>query len=425
MHFRQSGQRAERRRRVLMEEATQGADASTARPPSEAAPSKAPAAVGNYDAQTLDECRYRLTDLIPTRLWSLSVLGLTVLALIAGVQALYGGVLLDPRVELPPRAGSVLDVSVSGSLASWLAAMLLAVAAAGGWLLFVLRRHRKDDYRGHYRIWIWAGGGLLFASVDAGTGLHTIFAVLLTRLAGTPLFGTGDVWWVGLYSLVFGSLAIRMLVEIRRSRLATFSLLATGVCYALAACVWLSVIPLDGGTLQKMLGSSLSLLAAACLLGTVVVYARYVYLDAQGKLNCGKPRSAGRGTRKSRTKRDDSTSASRASRSERAGISSRRGRRERVDEGHAGQSTARRRKSGKGEERPETDDREAVTADAAPAAQEKREAAASRDASQERRAASGDGEGTSSDDGDTAGLSKAERRKLRKQRRRQKQVDGD
>ncbi len=409
-----------------MEEAVQGSEASAdaAAPAAESAMSGTASAAGNYDAGALDNCRYRLTDLIPTRLWTLCVLGLAVLALIAGIQSLYAGVLLDPRVRLPAEAASALDLSFRGSLAGWLSSMLLAVAAAGAWLLFVLRRHRKDDYRGHYRIWIWAGAGLLFASVDACTGLHTIFAVLLTRLAGTPLHGSGAVWWLALYGLVLGALALRMLIEIRRCRLAMLSLLAAGLLYALAACVTFSVIRLDGGTLQRMLGSSLTLVAHASVLGAVVLYARYVYLDAQGKLVARTPRGTRRKARQGGSQRDRSAKSPDAGAAAKDASGGKRGRRQRVDAGHSAESSTNRRKSGKRDEAAESEPptKEAVDDARRPSMSRpsSKDQGTAKSADEEPQADEADGE-----EPETAGLSKAERRRLRKLRRRQKQPDTD
>jgi hypothetical protein len=267
-----------------MDEATSGGESEA----SETAAVETPAASGSaphtYDSAALDSARYRLTDLIPVRIWTLSVLTLGGLALVAGIESLYGGVLHSGSIALPASALSALDVAAAGSLAAWFSSLLLTSAAAASWLVYALRRHRVDDYRGTYRIWLWAGAALFLTSIDATCRCHEILRELMPQLTGTPLLGDGTVWWMMLYGLVLGGLAIRMLVEMRRCRSATTVGILAGVCYALAASLHLGWPPLDGDVLEAMLHSSLVLLGHGGVLLSVMLYARHVLLDAQGRI---------------------------------------------------------------------------------------------------------------------------------------------
>ncbi|MCO6457685.1 MAG: hypothetical protein J5I93_20470, partial [Pirellulaceae bacterium] len=291
MHFRQSGMRDERRRRVLIDETVTGGEeqpAAPAAPPS----SKTVSAPSAYAPAALAPERHRLLNLVPLRAWTIWVLTLSSLAVIAGILSLHAGVFHESAVVLDRQAIRALDVTAYGSLAGWFSSLLLTLGAVSSLLLYALRRHRTDDYRGYYRIWLWASAGLWWASIDAATGIHSALGAALQLLTGVPLDGDGSGWWLGLYGLVFGGLAVRMLLEIRQCRLAVLSLLGAGALYGGLAAVTLSLLPLDGALLDQLLRGTLELLAHGSVLLAVVLFTRHVVLEAQGKLPARRPPAA-------------------------------------------------------------------------------------------------------------------------------------
>ena len=83
------------------------------------------------------------------------------------LTAFHGIVPFDLATIMELR-GDSLEVRVaSGSLASWFASTLLMWTAAGAVLTFLIRRHRTDDYRGSYYVWLWATIALVLASIAA------------------------------------------------------------------------------------------------------------------------------------------------------------------------------------------------------------------------------------------------------------------
>src|SRR5205823_14278964 len=57
-----------------------------------------------------------------------------------------------------PKDGRIaaFDLDGEGSLGAGFSAALLALSGVTAVLIYTLRRHRLDDYRGRYRLWLWA-----------------------------------------------------------------------------------------------------------------------------------------------------------------------------------------------------------------------------------------------------------------------------
>jgi hypothetical protein len=177
-----------------------------------------------------------------------------------------------------------LDVNARGSLVAWYASLLWTLTAAASFMVYSIRRHRLDDYRGRYRLWLGVAVLCVIASVDLTTGLHTALARELTQLTGTQLYGNESLWWILSAGVVGGLAAIRLIVEMRSCRLAVLALLLTVGAFATAGCVETRLLVLDEGLLLSMLQSSCLLAAHLCMVVAVASYARYVYREAQGEL---------------------------------------------------------------------------------------------------------------------------------------------
>jgi len=288
LQFRWDASRDGRRRRVLMDE--HGGDAAVpARRvslPSSSEGGKSSARTGpaqRYAADALAEHQARITDLVPKRVWTLLVLLLLALTGVAGIAALYS--------QWGWRSGAVgreamasLNVSAPGSLASWFSSLLLLAAAVGSVLIYTIRRHKADDYRGRYRVWLWAAAVLLVASMDATARLHVLTHHVVAQLTGAAFLANTAVWPLVGMALVYGLFGVRMFFEVRSSRGATASLAFAVGFYLAAAAVSILWPERPSGHTTAIAFASLAMLGHVCVWYTVVVYARNVYLDAQGAL---------------------------------------------------------------------------------------------------------------------------------------------
>ena len=283
MDFRRSGQLDERRRRVLMDEIATPADAENASPASTA---KGP--IRAYPPATLAEHQPRVTDLLPVRpLWAVVaiLLALTGIAIVEAVHTHVAPLVLrEGQAHL-----AALDARERGSIATWYGATLLALAAISAALTFGIRVHRVDDYRGRYRVWLWTGAALAWLSLDCATGVHDALALGLNVVAGRQLL-TGTlqhactITWLAVYGLAFGTLGLRLAVEVWPSRLSFTSLLAAGGFYMAAALFEMDVVRAPGWMIPGVIESSVLLVAHWLLLSSVGLYCRHVYLDATGRL---------------------------------------------------------------------------------------------------------------------------------------------
>ena len=186
---------------------------------------------------------------------------------------------------------AAFDLAAKGSLATWFSSLLLLLATLAATLVYTIRRHKNDDYHGRYRVWTWAAFCWTLMSVDEVSNLHEAFRDLMVRFCGTPLLGDGSVWWLILGFFLFGSVGLRLLVDMRCCRVSCAMLVLAGLCYALAAGCHFGLVVAGEGAQQvmiaagaKMTGSHLLLLLA------IVLYGRHVILDAQGLISQEQPR---------------------------------------------------------------------------------------------------------------------------------------
>ena len=237
----------------------------------------------NYgDAEFLDR-QPRLTDLVPTNLAVFLMMFLIGLTIIAGLEILYAWM---PKVAALTTDGRVatFDLDGEGSLAVWFSSMTLALAGLVAILVFTIRRHKKDDYQGIYRIWLWAAACWLLLSIDETASLHEGFKEMMTCVTGTRVLGDGSIWWVTAYVFLLGAVGTRLLIDMRHCRLSVSAMIATAVCYVVAVaaqCGW--VLP-ESGARGVMLEEGAEMLGNLFLLLAMGLHARYVILDAEGRL---------------------------------------------------------------------------------------------------------------------------------------------
>jgi len=273
--FRRTGHTDDRRRRVLTEEVVGGAAGRSA---TAARPAGDPHANLYADAAKVENHR-RLSDLIPRRMSIVSVLAVLGGAAIGSLVALHHWA----RTSSGALA-TALDLERHGSIGRWLGATWMLTAAAISLLLFSLRRHKQSDYHGRYRVWLWTALAAVGMSLCSAAPVHQVMAEQLAMRTAWQLPGGTLLFWLLPLGGLLAVLAVRLLLEIRTSRLALTALLLAMVCHAAGL-----TLSHTGGA---VLSESVSVLAAGgsqmaghfLLLLGLLLFARHVLLEIEGRL---------------------------------------------------------------------------------------------------------------------------------------------
>lgn len=236
-----------------------------------------------YAPAVLEDRQLRTSDFVPRRPAIVTMAILLLLTAVAAVETLHIFVATSPLAD-PAGKLSAVNLAARGSLGSWLSSMTLGAAAAGAMAIFSIRVHRVDDYKGRYRVWLWTAGVMLLGSIDSATGLRDCFAYAMTSLVGWPPEGSTQLWWLMAYSAITLTLGVRLSLEMWPSLVSFSGLAVTSLLYVAAALAAVGVYPESGPLLDSVVSSSLAMVAHASLLSTLLLFARHVCLDAEGRL---------------------------------------------------------------------------------------------------------------------------------------------
>ncbi len=311
------GQREGRRRRVLRDDRSDQESA-----PATSTQTSAKSAKESKRAYALEACREHqpvVTDFLPRRNWTFCVLALLGLCLVAVPQSLYSLTTITPSQPF-----AALELAGTSTVASWVSSMLLASSAVLCLAIYLLRRHRLDDYRARYRWWLLMSVVCCTASLNAVTHLHHLVPFAMVQWTGKELTAGGAIW----SELVLGSclalLAIRMGIEMRHCRGALVGIVAAFVGYALHSLIQHQVLPINSLVLSQMISAACMHLGHLSIAITLALYARHVYRDAHGELvvPANKKRRASRAAKaKKRASKRNSEEAPEAANAEKSASS--------------------------------------------------------------------------------------------------------
>jgi hypothetical protein len=269
-----------RRRRVLNEDALSASTNHIALHRLEADERSTDSAPRYSDAAGIEH-HPQITDFLPRRYRSITLVA------VAGFATTAAAVAFDWFAPSWIGRLGLADVAqpafgAAEGLAAWLSAVLLMCSAVVCWVIHSLRRHRIDDIRGRYRIWLAAAIACVVMSADSVAPLHHLLAAMATHITQHGALRGHAAWWLALGGLPLGWIALRALMDAFESRLAASALLATFGCYGLSLASYLMSWPAESPAGEMVVTAGAQLFGTWMLLVGVVAYGRFVVLDVQG-----------------------------------------------------------------------------------------------------------------------------------------------
>lgn len=238
----QGSQRRDQRRRLLVSwNRSQTASSDSATLP--------PRTLADYAPEALPEHQPAIATLLPTGLGSFSLVAATILTLVGlaiGVGAYEplqreaGRAVGDRFAPTLAAVRTCVDARSGATLAGWISQILLVGSGVVAMVVRLMRRHRRDDYRGRYRAWGWLAGLFCIASCGSHMPLGSLLGTLVADATGIPLGPQGYGWWVVLSTTLLGVVSLWAVLPLHE-RLATAIWLALGLAAweASACCVWI------------------------------------------------------------------------------------------------------------------------------------------------------------------------------------------
>ncbi|MBM4010599.1 MAG: hypothetical protein FJ286_04345 [Planctomycetes bacterium] len=185
-------------------------------------------------------------------------------------------------------AGALFDARGVNALQSWLAQAYLLLAAGVALIVRLMRRHRRDDFKGRFRAWGWMAAVLAAVALAGAVPVGRLVAAVLADSTGVVLGPGGIGWWIVISSAVVLAVALWAVLPLHE-RLATAFLLglALGGWGTSAAATWLA----DGRERVVVAGAAAWSLAAGFALVAMLAAARSVIREVRGQCGVRKPKA--------------------------------------------------------------------------------------------------------------------------------------
>ena len=272
-----SRSRGDRRRRVLTEESRAQSSTSPTSTSSMGAEEETP----RYGAQASIENHPQITDYVPRQRRTVVLTSLLLLGATVGAAFLiqYSGASAE---ALPGVTANELSQQIAGGAVAWLSAALLLLTTFYLRIIYMLRRHRVDDDRGRYRVWWWASAATVLMSSNAVMGVTSLAASCLAAMTGWSLTATAAEWWIVPTALLGMWIGVRALLEMRESRVALLAGISAAACYVATFAASLGWMPSSLGEWSGAITGVLAATGHIFTFAAISLFSRHVVLDVQG-----------------------------------------------------------------------------------------------------------------------------------------------
>lgn len=235
-----------------------------------------------YATAAKRENQPRVVDFVPLRALPFTLVFSAGVLLIAGLLLVFVW-LPELGRYVPAEALAPLDLSADHNLAMWMASLLLLSNMQLALLVYSVRRHRVDDYKSRYRIWLAIALASLLVSVDLATGVHQLVKVALAPAARWCGVAEQYGLWAAL-GIVATYLTVRLILETRRSPGTLMTLLLAAALFAAPRLLPVSLLGLEAASHEVLFRVGTFLAGCLLLLTATMAFARHVLLDVEGKL---------------------------------------------------------------------------------------------------------------------------------------------
>ena len=246
-----------------------------------------------YSQAVRRTCQQRMVQLIPVRRGTLTMV-------LTCMWILWGGLLFShywifTRTDLAVAPNTTNAASISSlpiaqlfhlrsphSIAQWLTCQLWMMTAVAAWMIFQLRRHKLDDYRARYRIWVALAIAAAFSSFEASSSGLLLLGMSIDGWARKEIGYGGWPLVLASFASIIGVIGIRLCSELKTAPMSVVSWLFGLLAWAVSALL--------GTGLLKTTWSqaTIDLVVGGCLLGGILavfqasgIYLRQTYIHAQ------------------------------------------------------------------------------------------------------------------------------------------------
>ena len=247
-----------------------------------------------YSQAVRRTCQQRMVQLIPVRRGTLSIV-------LSCMWMLWGSLLFThywifTRVDLTATSNASSNIVGFASLpiaqlfhlrsphsiAQWLTCQLWMLTSVAAWMIFQLRRHKLDDYRARYRIWVVLAIAAAFSSFEASSSGLLLLGMSIDGWARREIGYAGWPLVLATFASIIGVIGIRLCSELKSAPMSVVSWLIGLLAWALAALLGTGLLKISWSqaTIDLVVGGSLlgGILAVFQASG---IYLRQTYIHAQ------------------------------------------------------------------------------------------------------------------------------------------------
>ncbi len=185
-----------------------------------------------------------------------------------------------PSIAYRPEIARPLRLDRPDSFGRWMICALLAGASGISLMIYQLRRYRIDDYQGRYRLWRLVLVVLMLASLNALVSIIDWGGAVLEAGLGKRAALSGSDWIRLVVTIGGAILGLRLVAEMRRSRLALGTLLAACAILAIPEAAKWNVLKVESLGLWTLVTSA-PLLAFTTLFVSLGSYLRMLYREVR------------------------------------------------------------------------------------------------------------------------------------------------